>query len=71
MDRIGSSCWYREQKINNRGLIEFTKWTGGTLRHWGVDEHITVGIVEDEKTRLCKKISVENICFATSPGSNN
>lgn len=66
MNRIGSSCWYKDTD---------NTWTGGKLLSWSTD-HVEgengfgpypVGVIEDEKTGCCKSIYVENICFASIP----
>ena len=70
-NRIGEACWFRKHSVN--------KWETGILRMWTQDfEELESGkslaypqypivMVEDDATKRCHKILIENICFSSDP----
>lgn len=70
-NRIGSACWYLPKKSASKDAV----WQLGYLRQWSTDfiefENgpglYPVGVIEDDKTKCCHSIIVEDICFASIP----
>lgn len=71
-NRIGEACWYKTYDYTTR---KYSEWKGGRLRAWSTN-HVEFesgpglfpcAVVEDDKTRQCLSVEVEQVCFASAP----
>jgi len=60
-NRIGDPCWYLNVGLARRGIV----------RHWGDyregDVAYPVVVVEDDRTRTCITVQVDEISFSIDP----